>query len=148
MRSCRLQPETLAQWWIPDLIECQIVKLDLRPGGGFETRMREETGDFQPQFEGCFLDIVPQQRLVWTTALAEGWRPAEPWQALTAIVTAKAGGRRYSCRAMHKNAADCRKPADPGFHDGWAPPSTTWPALRRAQGLIAPATTRRRKHIT
>ena len=29
------------QWWIPQPMECKAVKLDLRPGGGFETLMRE-----------------------------------------------------------------------------------------------------------
>src|SRR5690606_16890786 len=69
------RPEHLARWWIPQPIECQVVKLDLRPGGGFETRMREGSEDFQPHVEACFVDVVPEQRLVWTTVLAEGWRP-------------------------------------------------------------------------
>ena len=79
------RPEHLAKWWIPDPAECKVVKLDLRPGGGFETWMREGAGDFQPHVEGCFLDVVPDQRMVWTTSLAEGWRPTEPWLALTVV---------------------------------------------------------------
>ena len=47
-------PEHLAKWWIPAPIECKVIKLDLRPGGGFETRMREGDGEFQPHVEGCF----------------------------------------------------------------------------------------------
>ena len=46
------RPEHLAQWWIPHPIECEVVKLDLQPGGGFETRMREGGGAFQPHVEG------------------------------------------------------------------------------------------------
>ena len=68
-------PEHLARWWIPAPMECRVVKLDLRPGGGFETLMREDDGDFQPHVEGCFVDIVPEARLTFTTVLAEGWRP-------------------------------------------------------------------------
>ena len=79
-------PEHLAKWWIPAPIECQVVKLDLRPGGGFETRMREDKGEFQPHVQACFLEVVPEVRLVWTTVLTEGWQPAEPWLALTAII--------------------------------------------------------------
>jgi len=114
-------PEHLARWWIPAPIECQVVKLDLRPGGGFETRMREGGDDFQPHVEGCFLDIVPEARLVWTTLLTEGWKPAEPWLALTAIITfeAEQGGTRYASRVLHKNAADSRQHVEMGFHDGW-----------------------------
>jgi uncharacterized protein YndB with AHSA1/START domain len=115
-------PEHLAKWWIPAPIECQVVKLDLRPGGGFETRMREGGGgEFQPHVDGCFLEIVPEARLVFTTVLTEGWRPAEPWLALTAIIAfeAEGGGTRYSARVLHKTAADTRKHEEMGFHDGW-----------------------------
>ncbi len=115
------KPEHLAKWWIPAPIECKVVKLDLRPGGGFETLMREGDGAFQPHVEACFLDIVPAQRMVWTTTLAEGWQPIEPWLALTAIITLKAEGNatRYSARVLHKTPADSRKHEELGFHEGW-----------------------------
>ncbi len=110
--------EHFAKWWIPAPIEC---KLDLRPEGAFETQMREGGGEFRPHVEGCFLDIAPEQRLVFTTALAEGWRPIEPWLALTAIMTFETEGRgtRYSARVMHKNAGDSRKHEEMGFYEGW-----------------------------
>ncbi|MFB9979903.1 SRPBCC family protein [Mesorhizobium kowhaii] len=114
-------PERLAKWWIPDPIECKVIKLELRPGGGFETLMREGGGEFQPHVEGCFLEIVPESRLVWTTVLTEAWKPTEPWLALTAIITfeAEGSGTRYAARVLHKNAADSRKHEEMGFHDGW-----------------------------
>lgn len=114
-------PEHLAKWWIPAPIECQVVKLDVRPGGAFETRMREGVGEFQPHVEGCFLEVLPEARLVWTTVLTAGWKPAEPWLALTAIVELEAKGRgtQYSSRVLHKNAADSGKHEEMGFHDGW-----------------------------
>ncbi len=114
-------PEHLAQWWIPAPIECKVVKLDMRPGGGFETLMREGDGAFQPHVEGCFLEIVPQARLIFTTVLSEGWKPIEPWLALTAIITfaAEGQGTRYAARVLHKNAADSRKHDEMGFQDGW-----------------------------
>ena len=114
-------PAHLARWWIPAPIECRVVKLELRPGGGFETLMREGSGEFQPHVEGCFLEIVPESRLVWTTLLAEGWQPVEPWLALTAIITfeAERGGTRYASRVLHKNAEASKKHEEMGFHDGW-----------------------------
>jgi uncharacterized protein YndB with AHSA1/START domain len=113
--------EHFEKWWIPAPIECRVVKLDVRPGGGFETHMREGDGDFQPHVEGCFLDAVPEERLVFTTVLSEGWRPTEPWLALTAIITLEpeGNGTRYSARVLHKNAAESKKHADMGFHEGW-----------------------------
>lgn len=114
-------PEHLAKWWIPEPIECKVIKLDLRPGGGFETRMREGNGEWKPHVEACILEVVPERRLVWTTCLAEGWQPTEPWLALTAVITfAEEGqGTRYSSRVMHKSAADSRKHEELGFSEGW-----------------------------
>ena len=115
------EPEHLAKWWIPDPIKCKVVKLDLRPGGGFETLMSEGGGEFKPHVEACFLDIAPAQRMVWTTTLAEGWQPIEPWLALTAIITFEAEGKgtRYSARVLHKSPADSRRHEELGFHEGW-----------------------------
>ena len=82
---------------------------------------RGSAGGFQPHVEGCFLDAVPEQRLVFTTALSEGWRPAEPWLALTAIMTftPEGEGTRYTASVLHKSSADSRKHEDMGFHEGW-----------------------------
>ncbi|WP_284735629.1 SRPBCC domain-containing protein [Dongia deserti] len=115
------EPEHLAKWWIPAPIECKVVKLDLRPGGGFETLMSEGGGEFKPHIKACFLDITPARRMVWTTTLAEGWQPIEPWLALTAIITFEQEGKgtRYSARVLHKSPADSRKHEELGFHEGW-----------------------------
>jgi uncharacterized protein YndB with AHSA1/START domain len=114
-------PEHLAKWWIPAPIECKVVKLDLHPGGAFETRMREDGGDFQPHVDGCFLEIVPEAKLVFTTVMTGGWKPAEPWLALTAIITfeAEGSGTRYASRVLHKDTADARKHEEMGFDEGW-----------------------------
>jgi uncharacterized protein YndB with AHSA1/START domain len=115
-------PENLAKWWIPAPIECQVVTLDLRPGGGFVTRMREAGAtDFQPHVDGCFLEAVPEKKLVFTTVLTEGWQPAEPWLAITAILTfeAEGDGTLYSARVLHKNPEDSAKHDEMGFQEGW-----------------------------
>jgi uncharacterized protein YndB with AHSA1/START domain len=115
------EPDHFAKWWIPAPIECQVIKLDLRPGGGFETRMREGDGPFQPHVAGCFLDIVPASRLVFTTVLTEGWQPFEPWLALTAIITLTpdSAGTLYAARVLHRNAAEAAKHDEMGFQMGW-----------------------------
>jgi len=114
-------PAKLEKWWIPAPIECQVARLDLRPGGGFVTRMREGGGDWQPHVDGCFLDAVPNERLVFTTVMTEGWQPAEPWLAMTAILTfeAKDGGTLYSSRVLHRNPEDAARHEEMGFRDGW-----------------------------
>lgn len=114
-------PAKLALWWIPAPIECRVDKLDLRPGGGFVTRMREDGGDFQSHVDGCFLEALPEERLVFTTVLTEGWQPTEPWLAITAILTfePRDGGTLYSARVLHKTPEDSRKHDEMGFQLGW-----------------------------
>lgn len=114
-------PAKLAQWWIPAPIECRVVKLDLRPGGGFETLMREGGGDWQPHVEGSFLEAIPNERLTFTTVLREGWQPIEPWLAITAILSfeAKDGGTLYTSRVLHRNPEESRKHEEMGFYEGW-----------------------------
>lgn len=115
-------PEKLARWWIPAPIECRVDILDLRPGGGFVTRMREpDAADFQPHVDGCFLEAIPERKLVFTTVLTEGWQPVEPWLALTAILTfePKDGGTLYAARVLHKSLEDSAKHDEMGFYEGW-----------------------------
>ncbi|MBN9505773.1 MAG: SRPBCC family protein [Altererythrobacter sp.] len=113
--------EHFEKWWIPQPIECRSVKHDLRPGGGFETQMRDGGGPWKPHVEGCFLAVVPQRELVFTTMLSEGWRPSEPWLGLTAIITLadEQGATRYSARVLHRTPEEARKHADMGFEEGW-----------------------------
>jgi uncharacterized protein YndB with AHSA1/START domain len=114
-------PAKLALWWIPAPIECRVDTLDLWPGGGFVTRMREGGGDFQPHVDGCFLEAIPEKKLVFTTVMTEGWQPVEPWLAITAILTFEPqdGGTLYSARVLHKSPEDSRKHDEMGFQDGW-----------------------------
>lgn len=49
--------------------------MDLRPGGIFRTVMRSPEGrEFVNP--GCFLEVVENERLVWTNALEAGFGPA------------------------------------------------------------------------
>lgn len=114
-------PEHLERWWIPAPMECKVIKLDLRAGGGFETQMRQDGEEFQPHVEACFLEVVPDKRLVWTTVLQEGWQPAEPWLALTAIITfiPQGDGTLYRAHVLHRNTEDSLKHQEMGFFDGW-----------------------------
>ncbi len=115
------EPLQFEKWWIPGPIVCKVVTMDLRPGGGFETLMREDGGEFQPHVMGCFLEIVPQQRIVFTTVLKQGWQPCEAWLAMTSIVTMEDMGphTRYVARALHRTPEDSARHADMGFADGW-----------------------------
>jgi uncharacterized protein YndB with AHSA1/START domain len=114
-----IDPDLLKRWWAPapwTTPECQ---MDVRPGGVFRTVMRAPDGSEYPG-TGCFLDIVENERIVFTDALAAGWRPAEK-PFFTAIITLETSeaGTRYTARALHKNEADREAHEKMGFHDGW-----------------------------
>lgn len=114
-------PAVLSQWWVPAPAVCRVLELELQPGGSFRTEFAEEPGsEFVPQITGCVLEVIPEERLVWTTALVLGWRPAEhPF--ITAVIefTDHPDGTRYRATALHSDIAQRDLHLELGFHAGW-----------------------------
>lgn len=120
-------PEYLKKWFTPapwTTVECEI---NLRPGGIFRTVMRSPEGQEFPNL-GCFLEIVENEKLVWTDALEPGFRPAieRPKEHcdigfFTAIITLATHGQgtKYTARVLHRNEADLKRHEELGFRDGW-----------------------------
>jgi uncharacterized protein YndB with AHSA1/START domain len=117
-------PEKLKQWFCPRpwrTVECQI---DLRPGGLFRTVMQSPEGEAMEPNTGCYLEVVPNELLVWTGALEPGFRPVQHdgdvpvFTAIIAIEPAE-GGSRYTAIAMHRDPAGAAKHKEMGFHEGW-----------------------------
>lgn len=112
-------PKHIRHWFVPkpwSITDCEI---DLRPGGVFKTVMRSPEGQEFPNL-GCFLEVVPNQRLVFTDTLLPGYRPSEnPF--FTAILTLEAQGKgtRYTAIALHRDEAGRKKHEEMGFHEGW-----------------------------
>jgi uncharacterized protein YndB with AHSA1/START domain len=120
-------PEHVKRWWAPRPYQTPECEIDLRAGGKFYTRMTGPDG-FDNAGTGCFLEIVPGERVVWTSALGEGWRPNDlgpadcggfPFTAIMSFEDMGDGRTRYRAVAMHRNAADSEAHARMGFHDGW-----------------------------
>ncbi|WP_309646424.1 SRPBCC family protein [Phenylobacterium sp.] len=115
-------PASFEKWWIPEPIVCRVAAMDLKPGGAFVTEMSQDGGPFEPHVAGCYLELVENERLVFTTALLAGWRPADaPFLTLTTIVTFKPhpDGTDYSATAMHASPASRDEHEAMGFEDGW-----------------------------
>ncbi|MDB4992933.1 MAG: polyketide cyclase [Myxococcaceae bacterium] len=120
------QPERLKRWFTPKpwtTVECEI---DLRPGGLFRTVMRSPEGELFPNV-GCFLEIVPNRKLVWTDALEAEFRPArqEPGAncpfhfTATILLEARGSGTKYTAIVLHKDEASRKKHEEMGFQTGW-----------------------------
>lgn len=117
-------PEHLKRWFCPRPWSVSECELDLRPGGMFRPVMRSPEGQDMPSNVGCFLEVVENRRLVWTTALLPGYRPAPPAPEdlhFTAVITIEphGSGTKYRAVAMHSAEHGARKHADMGFHQGW-----------------------------
>jgi len=113
-------PTLMEEWWCPVPWRAEVRAFDLRPGGAFDTLMHGPDGEENPN-PGSFLDVVPMERIVFTTALTEGWRPAIPWLAMTAIITLTdhADGTDYSAVVKHADQETRDRHEELGFYDGW-----------------------------
>jgi len=112
-------PEHVAKWFTPKPWYISACAIDLRPGGIFRTVMHSPEGE-QSINLGCYLEVVPNERLVWTDALLPGYRPSnKPF--LTAIITleSQGSGTKYTAMAMHRDETTRQKHEEMGFFDGW-----------------------------
>ncbi len=122
------EPSLLKQWFTPapwQTVDCEI---DLRPGGLFRTVMRSPEGQEFPG-SGCYLEVIANEKLVWTNALLPGYRPVtvagvpgtrNDFQ-FTAMIELKSvpGGTQYTATVIHADEAGCQQHAAMGFKDGW-----------------------------
>jgi len=118
-------PEHLMNWFCPlpwKTVEC---KMDLKAGGVFSTTMQSPEGENFPNI-GCFLEIIENEKLVWTDALLPGYRPVSQPQSgagilFTAILLLEkiGSGTKYTAIAIHKDVEDRKKHEEMGFQNGW-----------------------------
>jgi uncharacterized protein YndB with AHSA1/START domain len=108
VREALTKPEHLKEWYMPKAWgRVTRAELDVRPGGNFSVDIAAGDGPDAPNL-GCFLDVVPMERLVWTSMLFPGYRPAVFDDIpITAIVTMgpEGTGTRYVFTALHRNEA-------------------------------------------
>ena len=113
------QPEHVKKWFTPAPWKTVGCEIDLRPGGIFSTLMRSPEGQDFPNV-GCYLEVVEQERLVWTDALLPGYRPSkEPFMTAMLLLDTQGKGTKYTAIAMHRDEASRKKHEDMGFHQGW-----------------------------
>jgi uncharacterized protein YndB with AHSA1/START domain len=115
------RPEHLKEWYMPrDWGRVARAEMDVRPGGIFSIDIAGADGQEFPNL-GCFLDVVPMERLVWTSMLFPGYRPAVFDDIpITAIVTMETvgTGTRYVFTALHRDEADLEKNKASGWQQG------------------------------
>ncbi len=115
------KPEHIKEWYMPrewgSVSKCE---LDLRPGGAFSIDIATKDGHEVPNL-GCVVEVVPTQRLAWTSMLFPGYRPAVFDDIpITAIMTLESVGKgtRYVLTALHRNEADFEADKASGWAQG------------------------------
>jgi uncharacterized protein YndB with AHSA1/START domain len=119
-------PELMLQWFTPAPWKTVESVIDLRPGGRSDTVMESPDGE-RFSNNGCILQVIPNQLLVFTSVMGEDFRPISAangadnlaFTARIMIEPAPDGGTHYTAIAMHADLAGAQRHAERGFHDGW-----------------------------
>jgi uncharacterized protein YndB with AHSA1/START domain len=94
-------------------------EVDLRAGGSNKIVMRSPEGQEFPSL-GVYLEVVPNEKIVFTDAYTEAWVPSEK-PFFTGIITFEDEGSktRYTAVARHWTVEDRKAHEEMGFHEGW-----------------------------
>ena len=115
------KPEHLKEWFMPKAWgRVTRAEMDVRPGGILRIDIVVGDGREVPNL-GCVLEAVPMKRLVWTSMLFPGYRPAVFDDIpITAVMTmeSEGTGTRYVFTALHRNEADLAENKSSGFYQG------------------------------
>lgn len=113
------EPELLKQWFAPLPWTTPRVEVDLRPGGTNFFVMRGPDGKEFPN-RGVYLEVVENERLVFTDAYTKAWEPSEkPFMTVIVTFAEEVGKTRYPARVQHWTVADREAHERMGFHEGW-----------------------------
>jgi uncharacterized protein YndB with AHSA1/START domain len=113
------EPMLVKQWFAPLPWTTPGAALDVRPGGRTEIVMRDPDGKDYPS-AGVYLEVVENEKLVFTDAFTAAWHPAEKPFMVAIITFEDVGGRtRYTARVRHWSADDRKAHEEMGFHAGW-----------------------------
>lgn len=129
--ACWTQPELIRQWFAPRPWSIAAVESDLRPGGVSNVTMVSPEGEQFPN-TGIYLEVVPNQKLVFTDAYGPDWAPsAEPFFTGIVLFQAEGDKTRYIAIARHWTEDKRKMHEDMGFHAGWGQCADQLEALAR-----------------
>lgn len=113
-------PELMTQWFAPRPWTTPVAETDVRPGGASLVVMRSPEGNEFPN-RGVYLEVVENERLVFTDAYTSAWEPSEkPFMTVILTFEDEGGKTRYTARALHWTVEDTERHRQMGFHEGWA----------------------------
>lgn len=118
---CWTEAALLQQWFCPRPWSVPDADFDLKPGGRFNTVFAGPDGE-RITNESVWLDIEPQQRLVFTDFFSEGFIPkAEGFMTgFVHLDDAPDGKTRFIWGARHRTAEAMQQHLDMGMREGWS----------------------------
>ena len=114
-------PALIQQWFVPKPWSVAKVENDVRAGGSNLVVMRDPDGNEYPN-RGIYLEVVPNERIVFTDAYVSAWKPSDkPFMTATITFEPEDGGRKtkYTARVTHWTTEDLETHKKMGFHEGW-----------------------------
>jgi uncharacterized protein YndB with AHSA1/START domain len=112
-------PALLKQWFAPLPWTTSVVENDVRAGGSSLIVMRGPDGNEFPN-PGVYLEVVKNERLVFTDAFTKAWEPSEkPFIVVELTFEDQGGKTKYTARVHHWTVADRESHEKMGFHEGW-----------------------------
>lgn len=112
-------PVLMKEWFAPKPWTVSQVKADVRPGGTSLLVMRSPEGQEFPS-RGVYLEVVPNQKIVFTDAYFEAWVPSEkPFMTATITFENENGKTKYTACVRHWSVEDRIQHEKMGFHPGW-----------------------------
>ena len=113
------EPELLKQWFAPLPWTTSKAETDTRAGGASLIVMRSPEGNEFPS-RGVYLEVVKNERLVFTDAFTKDWEPSEkPFMTVILTFEEIEGNTGYTARVRHWTVADREAHEKMGFHAGW-----------------------------
>jgi uncharacterized protein YndB with AHSA1/START domain len=117
---CWTEADLLKQWFAPKPFTTPVAELDVRMGGASLITMESPDGQEMPN-AGVYLEVVPNEKLVFTDAFTSAWTPRDGAPFMVVILTFEdeAGKTRYTARVRHWTVEARQQHEAMGFHAGW-----------------------------
>ena len=125
-RHIAASPETVyrvwttrtSEWFAPRPWTMPVVDYDLRPGGRSYCEMESPEGERMPM-HGVFLEVVPNEKIVFTDAFKAGWEPQGPFMVSITEFQPEGDKTLYRATARHWTEETKQRHEAMGFHEGW-----------------------------
>ncbi|MDB5820945.1 MAG: polyketide cyclase [Rhizobacter sp.] len=116
---CWTEPALIVQWFTPPPWKTVQAVVDVRAGGTSLITMEGPDG-MRMANPGVYLEVVPNERLVFTDAFTSAWIPSAKAFMVGILTFEDEGGKtRYTATVRHWSAEDKAMHEQMGFDAGW-----------------------------